>query len=79
MKQFLAIIAFGTVLAEPAFAQQAPNTCQDAQALHPRVHVYAAEYYEPRHAAPNPQSGPAIGQQAAGWRPGRQITPRGLS
>ena len=49
MKQFLAIIAFGTVLAAPAFAQQAPNGRQDAQALHARVHVYAVEYYEPRH------------------------------
>jgi hypothetical protein len=49
MKQFLAIIAFGAVLAAPAFAQQAPNVRQDAQALHARVHVYAAEYYEPRH------------------------------
>jgi hypothetical protein len=49
MKQFLAIIAFGTVLATPASAQQAPNTRQDAQALHARVHVYAVEYYEPRH------------------------------
>jgi hypothetical protein len=49
MKKLLAIVALGTVFAAPAFAQQAPNGRQDAQASHARVHVYAAEYYEPRH------------------------------
>ena len=49
MKQFFAIMAFGIVLAAPASAQQPPGARQDAQALHARVHVYAAEYYEPRH------------------------------
>ena len=49
MKELFVIVALTTVLAAPAFAQQAPNTRQDAQALRrsPRVHVYAPDYYQP--------------------------------
>jgi hypothetical protein len=50
MKIVVAIVALGSVLAAPAFAQQAPNTRQDWSA---RVHVYAPEYYAPRHDSRN--------------------------
>jgi opacity protein-like surface antigen len=49
MKKFLAIVALGTVLAAPAFAQQAPNGRQDAQTSagqwSSRVHTYAPDHY----------------------------------
>jgi hypothetical protein len=51
MERILAIAAVGTVLAAPAFGQQAPSTRQDWTS---RVHVYAPEYYAPRHEIPNP-------------------------
>jgi hypothetical protein len=51
MKKLLAIIALGTVLAAPAFAQQAPNARQDAQRSgsewSSRVHSYAPDHYSP--------------------------------
>jgi hypothetical protein len=53
MKIVLAVVALGTVLAAPAFAQQAPTARQDWSS---RVHVYAPDYYAPRHDSrtPNP-------------------------
>jgi Ni/Co efflux regulator RcnB len=49
MKKFLAIVALGTVLAAPAFAQQAANGRQDNRAFHQqsssRVHPYSADRY----------------------------------
>jgi hypothetical protein len=51
MERILAIAAVGTVLAAPAFAQQAPSARQDWAS---RVHVYAPEYYAPRHESRNP-------------------------
>jgi hypothetical protein len=45
MKRLLAIVALGTVLAAPAFAQQVPNGRQDAQTWSSRVHPYAADFY----------------------------------
>jgi Ni/Co efflux regulator RcnB len=45
MKKLLSIVALGTVLAAPAFAQQAPSARQDAQTWSSRVHPYAAEHY----------------------------------
>jgi hypothetical protein len=45
MKKLFAIVAFGTVFAAPAFAQQVPNGRQDAQPWSSRVHPYAADYY----------------------------------
>jgi hypothetical protein len=57
MKKLLVIVALGTVLAAPAFAQQAPNTRHDAQTSHQqwssRVHVYAPDYYEAWHGNQN--------------------------
>jgi hypothetical protein len=50
MKKLFVIITITTALAAPAFAQQAPNTRQDAQTSRqqrsPRVHVYAPDYYQ---------------------------------
>jgi hypothetical protein len=46
--KFITIVAFSSVLAAPTFAQ-VPNTSQQPQAVHPAVHVYAPNYYEPRH------------------------------
>jgi hypothetical protein len=47
MKKFLAIIALGTVIAAPAFAQSAPSARQDNRTFHQqsssRVHPYAAD------------------------------------
>jgi hypothetical protein len=47
MKKLLAVVALGTVLAAPAFAQQAPR--QDDHAFHQqsssRLHPYAADRY----------------------------------
>jgi hypothetical protein len=51
MERILAIAAVGTLLAAPAFGQQVPNTRQDWSS---RVHVYAPEYYAPRHESRNP-------------------------
>jgi hypothetical protein len=47
LKKLLVVVALGTVLAAPAFAQQAPNARQDAQIPQwsSRVHVYAPDYY----------------------------------
>jgi hypothetical protein len=50
MERILAIAAVGTVLASPAFAQQAPSARQDWTS---RVHVYVPEYYAPRHESRN--------------------------
>jgi hypothetical protein len=49
MKKLFVIVTLTTALAAPAFAQQAPNTRQDAQTSRrsPRVHVYAPDYYQP--------------------------------
>jgi hypothetical protein len=49
MKKLFVIVTLTTALAGPAFAQQAPNTRQDAQTSRrsPRVHVYAPDYYQP--------------------------------
>jgi hypothetical protein len=56
-KKLLVIAALGTVLAAPAFAQQAPNAHRDAQAPRldwsSRVHVYAPDYYVPHYGNPN--------------------------
>jgi hypothetical protein len=56
-KKFLVIAALGTVLAAPAFAQQAPNARRDTQAPHrewsSRVHVYAPEFYQPQYGNQN--------------------------
>jgi hypothetical protein len=51
MKKVLVVAALGTVLAAPAFAQQAPNARRDVQHREwsPRVHVYAPEYYQPQY------------------------------
>jgi Ni/Co efflux regulator RcnB len=53
MKKLLVIVALGTVLAAPAFAQQASNARQDPQMSQhqwlSRVHVYAPDYYTPWH------------------------------
>ena len=46
--KFLALIGLGMVLTTSAFAQSAPAR-QASQATHPRVHVYAADFYEPNH------------------------------
>jgi opacity protein-like surface antigen len=50
MKKLLAIAALGAVLAAPAFAQ-APNAREEAARAgwSSRVHVYAPDYYAPRH------------------------------
>jgi opacity protein-like surface antigen len=55
MTKLLAIVTLGTVLAAPAFAQQAPNPRQDAQATEwsSRVHVYAPEYFAGRRGNAN--------------------------
>jgi hypothetical protein len=49
MKKFLAIVALGTVIAAPAFAQSAPSARQDNRTFHQqsssRVHPYAADRY----------------------------------
>jgi hypothetical protein len=55
MKIVLAIVALGSVLAAPAFAQQAPTVRQDWSS---RVHVYAPEHYAPRHDARNANANP---------------------
>jgi hypothetical protein len=47
MKKLLAIVALGTVIAAPAFAQQAPNARQDDQTWSSRVHVYTPDHYAP--------------------------------
>ena len=56
-KKLLVIAALGTLLAAPAFAQQAPNARRDAQAPRldwsSRVHVYAPDYYVPQYGNPN--------------------------
>ena len=56
-KRLLVIAALGTLLAAPAFAQQAPNARRDAQAPRldwsSRVHVYAPDYYVPQYGNPN--------------------------
>jgi hypothetical protein len=44
--KFLSVLAFGTVLAAPALAQQARDTRENWGS---RVHMYAADYYVPRH------------------------------
>jgi hypothetical protein len=51
MQKLLVVVALGTVLAAPAFAQSASNARQDAQATEwsSRVHVCAPDYYAPRH------------------------------
>ena len=43
------IVTLTTTFAVPAFAQQAPNSRQDAQTSRRslRVHVYAPNYYQP--------------------------------
>jgi hypothetical protein len=50
MKKLLAIVAVGTVLAGPAFAQQAQSTHRGARAAHPqystRVQPYEPEVYQ---------------------------------
>jgi hypothetical protein len=50
MKKFFAIVALGTVLAAPAFAQQAPSAHQAGRTAHPqyttRVHPYEPEVYQ---------------------------------
>jgi hypothetical protein len=51
MERIFAIAAIGTILAAPAFAQQPPNTREDWAS---RVHVYAPDYYAPRHQNRNP-------------------------
>ena len=57
MKKLLVIVALATVLAAPAFAQQASNARRDAQTSHQqwssRVHVYAPDYYEDWHGNQN--------------------------
>jgi hypothetical protein len=57
MKKLLVIVALTTALVAPAFAQQAPNTRQDAQTSRQqwssRVHVYAPDYYESWHRNQN--------------------------
>jgi hypothetical protein len=56
-KKFLGIVALGTVLAAPAFAQQAPNAGGDLQTSRQewssRVHVYAPDHYVPRYGNQN--------------------------
>jgi len=42
MKMILALVALGTVLTSPAFAQQAPNNRPEWSS---REHVYAPDYY----------------------------------
>jgi hypothetical protein len=49
MKKLVVIIALGSALAAPAFAQQAPTTRGNPQAAHPAVHVYSPSAYEARH------------------------------
>jgi hypothetical protein len=53
MKKLLVIAALGTVLAAPAFAQQAPNARRDVRAPQQewssKVHVYAPDYYVPQY------------------------------
>jgi hypothetical protein len=46
MLRVLAIAALGALLAAPATAQQAPDTRENWGS---RVHMYAADYYVPRH------------------------------
>ena len=56
MKKVLVVAALGTVLAAPAFAQQAPNARRDVQRHREwssRVHVYAPEYYQPQYGNQN--------------------------
>jgi hypothetical protein len=59
MKKVLVVAALGTVLAAPAFAQQA-NARSDAQVPHrewsSRVHVYAPEYYQRQYGNQNADS-----------------------
>jgi hypothetical protein len=45
--KFLAVLAFATALAAPAVAQQAPRDTRENWGS--RVHMYAADYYVPRH------------------------------
>jgi hypothetical protein len=53
LNKLLVVAALGTVLAAPAFAQQAPNARRDAQTPRQdwssRVHVYAPDYYQPQY------------------------------
>jgi hypothetical protein len=51
MKKLIAIVALGTVLATPAFAQQTPDSSQGIRGGWQlqgtgRVHPYAAEHYQ---------------------------------
>jgi opacity protein-like surface antigen len=61
MKKLIAIVALGTVLATPAFAQQAPDSSQGIRGWQlqgtGRVHPYAAEHYQ-RHQQGNSNMNP---------------------
>jgi hypothetical protein len=65
MKKLLVVVAIGTTIAAPAFAQQAPNARQDPHTSQrqwsSRVHVFAPDYYTPwygnENANPDFQSG----------------------
>ena len=54
MKKILVLVALGSLIAAPAFAQRAPNARHETRAVHQqslqRVHPYAAGLpdYEPR-------------------------------
>jgi hypothetical protein len=49
MNKLFVIVTLTTTFAVPAFAQQTPNSRQDAQTSRRslRVHVYAPNYYQP--------------------------------
>jgi hypothetical protein len=65
MKKLFAIVALGTVLSAPAFAQHDPNDPNDPRAhhgiraldqRHSRIPVYAGDIYYERDHEPNPDS-----------------------